>query len=362
MSDAAAAIWQVLERFNPRRVAPPVLQPAELYLDLMGEDIRARAILADDGLCLRPDMTIPALRLALAEGVTHGALAYEGLVFRRQPAGSIKESEFTQVGMELLGPNPATVEGDLILATLAACRALGVTARLTLGHASFWTVLTQAMQLEPVWAQALERAFAQGGVAAMRAAAETAFRADPIAHAVAALQPQDAEAAVTAMLSAQGSAPRVGRTPAQIAARLQAKAALVTAPRPTAQQLAVLAQAMAIAGPPAQALAALDALRAAPELRATAQFETVLTALSAVATRIATGFAQQEAILRPAFGRGLAFYDGVVFELEAPALGARASLGGGGRYDKLVAALGGPRDCVAAGFALRPQRLQEAAR
>ncbi len=360
MSTAADAIWQALSAFAPRRVAPPVLQPAGLYLDLVGEDIRARAILTDDGLCLRPDMTIPALRLALAEGITQGALGYEGLVFRRQPQGSIKESEFTQVGVERLGPDAATIEGDLILAALGACGSLGVNARLTLGHASFWTVLTEAMQLEPVWAQALERAYARGGEAAMHAAADTDFRADPIAQAVAVLKPADAEAAVEAMLAAQGPAPRVGRSPAQIAARLQAKAALVKAPRPKPQQLAVLARAMAIAGPPAAALGALDALRAAPELRAAAPFEALLAGVSSVAARIASGFAEQETVLRPAFGRGLAFYDGLVFELEAPALGARASLGGGGRYDKLVAALGGPADCVAAGFALRPQRLQEA--
>jgi ATP phosphoribosyltransferase regulatory subunit len=362
MSQAAAAIWQALSGFAPRRVAPPVLQPAGLYLDLMGEDIRARAILADDGLCLRPDMTIPALRLALAEGLTKGALGYEGLVFRRQPAGSAKESEFTQVGVELLGPDAATVEGDLILAALAACRSLGVNARLTLGHAGFWTGLAHAMRLESVWAQALERAFARGGEAAMQTAAEAAFRPDPIAEAIAALQPGDAEAAVEAMLAAQGPAPRVGRLSAQIAARLQAKAALVKAPRPNPRQIAVLAKAMTIAGPPAAALAALAALRTAPELRDTVQLEAVLAGLEDVAARIASGFAGQETILRPAFGRGLAFYDGLVFELEAPALGPRASLGGGGRYDKLVAALGGPSDCVAAGFALRPQRLQEAAR
>lgn len=362
MSDAAAAVWRALDVFAPRRIAPPVLQPAGLYLDLMGEDIRARAILADDGLCLRPDMTIPALRLALAENITHGALGYEGLVFRRQPPGSVKESEFTQVGVELLAPDAATAEGDLAVAALEACRSLNVSARLTLGHAGLWGVLAQALQLEPAWAQTLERAFAHGGADAMAAATQAESRPDPIAQAVAALAPADAESAVEAMLAAQPDAPRAGRTPGEIAARLQAKAARAKAPRPTPSQLAALAQAMAIAGPPREALASLDAVRALPDLRATAAFDAMADGLASVAARLAAGFLGQETIMRPGFGRGLAFYDGVVFELEAPALGARASLGGGGRYDKLVAALGGPRDCVAAGFALRPQRLQEAAR
>ncbi|MGB6448132.1 MAG: ATP phosphoribosyltransferase regulatory subunit, partial [Xanthobacteraceae bacterium] len=43
------------------RIAPPVLQPAEPFLDLGGEDIRRRMFLTTDPdgreLCLRPDLT-----------------------------------------------------------------------------------------------------------------------------------------------------------------------------------------------------------------------------------------------------------------------------------------------------------------
>src|SRR5215475_8336145 len=49
---------------NPyQRIAPPVLQPAEPFLDLGGEEIRRRMFLTSDPdgreLCLRPDLTIP---------------------------------------------------------------------------------------------------------------------------------------------------------------------------------------------------------------------------------------------------------------------------------------------------------------
>ena len=44
-------------------IDPPIVQPAEPFLDLSGEDIRRRMFLTSDPLehelCLRPDLTIP---------------------------------------------------------------------------------------------------------------------------------------------------------------------------------------------------------------------------------------------------------------------------------------------------------------
>lgn len=49
--------------------------------------------------------------------------------------------------------------------------------------------------------------------------------------------------------------------------------------------------------------------------------------------------------------RGLDYYTRTVFEVHAPALGARSALCGGGRYDHLIAELGGP-ELGAVGFAV----------
>ena len=53
----------------------------------------------------------------------------------------------------------------------------------------------------------------------------------------------------------------------------------------------------------------------------------------------------------PSIVRGLDYYTRTVFEIHAPALGARSALCGGGRYDHLVAELGGP-ELGAVGFAV----------
>ena len=49
-----------------------ILQPADLLLDLYGEDIRARAYVTSDPLrgeqMLRPDFTVPVVQMHMAEG------------------------------------------------------------------------------------------------------------------------------------------------------------------------------------------------------------------------------------------------------------------------------------------------------
>ena len=60
----------------------------------------------------------------------------------------------------------------------------------------------------------------------------------------------------------------------------------------------------------------------------------------------------------PRMVRGLDYYTRTTFEFvaEHPALGTASTVGGGGRYDKLIASLGGP-DVPGIGFALGVDRL-----
>jgi histidyl-tRNA synthetase len=58
--------------------------------------------------------------------------------------------------------------------------------------------------------------------------------------------------------------------------------------------------------------------------------------------------------------RGLDYYCRTAFEISAPGLGAQDAIGGGGRYDGLVAELGGPEvPCI--GFAFGVERMVLAA-
>jgi histidyl-tRNA synthetase len=60
--------------------------------------------------------------------------------------------------------------------------------------------------------------------------------------------------------------------------------------------------------------------------------------------------------LNPRMVRGLDYYCRTAFEIIAEGLGAQNAIGGGGRYDGLVASLGGP-SVAGIGFALGVERL-----
>jgi histidyl-tRNA synthetase len=71
------------------------------------------------------------------------------------------------------------------------------------------------------------------------------------------------------------------------------------------------------------------------------------------------GLVEQEGVaydMNPRLVRGLDYYCRTAFEVVGDALGAQNAVGGGGRYDGLVAALGGP-DIPGVGFALGLERL-----
>src|ERR1041384_4679269 len=91
------------ERAGYARVAPAMLQPAEPFLDLSGEDIRRRMYLttAPDGdeFCLRPDLTIPVSRdyLASPSAGKPVGYCYLGPVFRHRGAAP---AEVVQAGLE----------------------------------------------------------------------------------------------------------------------------------------------------------------------------------------------------------------------------------------------------------------------
>jgi ATP phosphoribosyltransferase regulatory subunit len=91
----------------------PVIQPADPFLDMAGEDLRRRIFLTEsetgETLCLRPEFTIPVCldHIANRSG-TPRRYAYLGEVFRQRREGG---AEFFQAGIEDLG-SPDMAEAD----------------------------------------------------------------------------------------------------------------------------------------------------------------------------------------------------------------------------------------------------------
>src|SRR5918995_4012557 len=130
------ALIALFEREGYARVEPTVLQPAEIFLDLSGEDIRRRMFVTQDAsgreLCLRPEYTIPVCRDHLAaSGSASASYCYLGPVFRLRPN---ETGEFLQAGIESIGRRDAAAADAEVLALalegLGTLGAGGVSVRL----------------------------------------------------------------------------------------------------------------------------------------------------------------------------------------------------------------------------------------
>ena len=91
----AQRLMAAFARAGYERIAPAVIQPAGLFLDVVGEALRARTYVFTDPdgaeLCLRPDLTVPTCRLHLerhARGDTPARYCYSGSAFRYQPGSA----------------------------------------------------------------------------------------------------------------------------------------------------------------------------------------------------------------------------------------------------------------------------------
>lgn len=367
---AARRVRDVLAPLATMAVAPPVLQPAGLYLELVGEDVRRRAVLAQgESLCLRPDMTIPAARLALQLdlwGADPFLLLYDGRVFqRRADAGA--PSEDRQIGLECYAPNAFAEESDatLVRAAIEAARAAGVEPRLVFGAHDLTAAIARASGFSPDWTDRLCRAGARGRsvVSALQAGAGRGERDAPasaLAQALAAQPAERAAAIVQDLLAAANIAPVGGRSVEEVALRLRDRGlrSALHAPEPAA--VSRLTEALAIEAAPGAGLKALRlwAKRAANA----AELEGPLARLERLWARLAT--MQPDAVFKAELRRSFAYYDGLVFELHGP---KGESLGGGGRYDRALPALAQAEGVPAktgwgaAGFMLAPARLAEAA-
>src|SRR3974390_787643 len=127
----ARALAGAYSRAGYTRIDPPLLQPAEPFLDLSGEDIRRRMFLTTDPqgreMCLRPDLTIPVSRAYLqstAAGKSAG-FCYLGPVFRHRPGAS---PEFVQAGIESFGrQDKAAADAEMLALGLEATAQYGIT-------------------------------------------------------------------------------------------------------------------------------------------------------------------------------------------------------------------------------------------
>lgn len=362
-SAAGAAAWAdaLLLSFAQAgyvRAEPAILQPAEPFLDLSGEDIRKSLYLTTDlggeELCLRPDLTIPVARdyLASSRAGAPAGFSYLGPVFRYRGG---RPSEFLQAGIESFGrQDRAAADAEMLALALEATAAFGVhDVEIRTGDVALFNALLDALNLYPVWRRRLTKDFNRKISLERdleRLTLATAATRNEYEGVLAALAGSDRKAAlalVTDLMSIAGTTNVGGRTTAEIADRFLEQSTLKGGALPR-QALPVLKRFLSISGNPDDAVAELRALAADTRLDVAAaidQFE------SRVGFMAARGIDVKQIRFSTSFGRGLDYYTGFEFELHRRGNGVEP-LVAGGRYDGLMTQLGSPAPIPAVGFSV----------
>ncbi len=341
---------------------PAILQPADVFLDLSGEDIRRRIFMTQDAdgrdWCLRPEYTIPVALDHIASGRAEpAAYAYAGPVFRMR---SGEPGEFLQAGLESFGRDDFTAtDAEIMALTIEATAMLGLAEpRIIMGDVAVLGALLDGLAVPQGARRRLVRAVVQGkGTDAVDALDPPAADGDA-AHAVLlkALEGQDPKAArafVEDVLSIAGISTVGGRSAADIAERFLARAAERENPV-NGDVKALLAQVLAVSGDPDAASASLRGLADQASLDIGRQLDAFDERTGFLAARgVDIGAIRFSA----GFARNLDYYTGFIFELHDTARGDGKPVAGGGRYDNVLGRLGASRPLPAVGASLWLDRL-----
>jgi ATP phosphoribosyltransferase regulatory subunit len=352
-------------RAGYRPVSPAILQPAEPFFDLSGEDMRRHMYLVTDTagreFCLRPDLTIPVARdyLASETAPQPANFCYLGPVFRDSGAAS---GEFLQAGIESFGHmDKATADAEAVALGIEATAQYGLAApRLVIGDVALFSALIAALDLAPAWKRRLLKDFNRKATLAQDlerltpASRQTRNEYQGVLAALANANPKAAQALVTDLLSIAGKTAVGGRSIGEIADRFVEQAELGASTALPSETCALLARFLAVAGTPSEGVATLRGLAAEAGVSLEPALELFESRIGLLARR---GVDVNGIRFATAFGRGVDYYTGFVFELYDPAGRIDGQLVAGGRYDALLSRLGSPQPVAAVGFAVWIERL-----
>jgi ATP phosphoribosyltransferase regulatory subunit len=344
------------------RFEPPILQPADVFLDRSGEEIRRRTyVFTDPGgeeLCLRPDLTIPTLRAFLAGGAAAARLSYDGPVFRYQMLSPDKPAQFLQAGGEILGSAGGPADDAEIMAlameSLSECGLRAVDAKM--GDLALFSALVDALGLPAPLAARLKRHFWRPDYFRdlLKRLADGGDAGGALVRVLGGLPEPEARAVLRDVFAVAGVKPQGTRSPEEITERFLEKAADASAARLPKAAADLLTQFLDISAPAPQAVAQIRTLTKAANVSLDATLDAVARRLELLAQK---GFDPQRVTFSTQFGRNMEYYTGFVFELWGRDAQGPVQIAGGGRYDGLARALGAQRDIPAAGCAIRTERL-----
>jgi len=372
LEDQARRLMAVFAGAGYELVAPSILQPAGVFLDVIGEALRARTyVFADPSgaeLCLRPDLTVPACLLYLdrcpaADQIAR--LAYNGPCFRYQPYGVDRTHprEFRQAGIELIGAEDReAAEAEVMTLTVEAVRTAGLSRfDLRLGDLGIVRALLEAIPMPRRWRADLLHQLRRPEAFRKRLKTLTTAPGVPppgVPDALLASLDRDdlaaSEETVARHLASRGIDAQGTRTVAEIALRLIDMAEDARAHPLETGYARLLEDYLAVRGAPSDIPVRIASLTRSHHIDLTPVLDAYGRRLSLLQS---AGLDLSKAEFSSEFGRDIEYYTGFVFQIEAAELGTGINIAGGGRYDAMFSALPLGRPVAAVGAAIHTERL-----
>ncbi|RZW06750.1 MAG: ATP phosphoribosyltransferase regulatory subunit [Rhodobacteraceae bacterium] len=313
-----------------------ILQPAGAFLNLYGEDIRARAFIAHDPLrgemMLRPDFTVPLVERHLGLREQAARYTYAGEVFRRQEEYDDRPSEYFQVGYEIFnGDHAEDDEAEVFSAFDEVLGGENVTR--TIGDFGLIQTAIDCLDTPERRKKALLRHLWRPR------------RFD-------ALLERFSRPAPPPPMSPDPDVPHVGlRSREEIAARIALLAEEADTPPLKAEEVARIRALSAIRAPAPEAVTEIKRIGAG-DATITAAADRVSAVLDALVLR---RIDPDGITFEANFGlTSLEYYSGFVFGFAAP---GHIPVATGGRYDLLTASMSDGKAIPAVGGVIRPEIL-----
>ena len=359
-----AAIMAVFERAGFDYIAPDIIQPADIFLERSGEDIRARTFVFTDPsgaeMCLRPDLTVPACRYHLSHAEKpdeEAKYCYLGQAFRF-PNELLSPQEFSQAGLEwFAAPDAAAAEARILKLTISALEATGLTKfRVTLGDLGLFSALLDDTPMPKRWRSRLQHHFWRPH--AFREVLESftsdrAAKRTSISPLIDRLETEPVDDVVAQEIEARNLPLVGGRSLKEIAARLSDKSADRSEPQLPQKNADAITSYLDIVERADNLEGHLTRLDSGKNFNgARSYFQKRLADMEEL------GLNPKRFEFRATFGRELEYYTGFVFQIDVETPDGFVAVAGGGRYDNLLSDMGSPIPVSAVGCAIHTERLK----
>ncbi len=341
----AARLCEVFVNAGAQVVETAILQPAELLLDLYGEDIRGRAYVTSDALrgeqMLRPDFTVPVVQKHMEHGAEPARYTYAGEVFRRQELDEDRANEYMQVGYEVFDrDNPAAADAEVF--TLISNALSGLPLRAATGDIGILMAAVRGLDTSDRRKAALMRHIWR----------PRRFRTLIDRYSGRAEMPAGRKALIKNKNPMKGIGPMIGlRSAEEVEARISALREDAKAAPLSAGEVELLDAILSVRE---TAPNALEMLR---------DIAVDMPSINAAVTRLAKrmeamhkrGVNVDRLDFEASYGRSsMEYYDGFVFGFYAENRADLPPVASGGRYDALTRQLGKGAEIPAVGGVIRP--------